>query len=50
VPVAATELFCMTAIAARSASLDPSGELADLSTPHPRLSTSPIERPPRTVR
>jgi hypothetical protein len=41
--------LCMTVIAPRWRETDPSVELTDPSAPHARLSTSPIERPPREV-
>jgi hypothetical protein len=43
----ASDPMDITAIARRWRGPAPSVELADCSTPQPRLSTSPIERPPR---
>ena len=42
-----SDSWCIMVIVPQWQGPDPTGELADLSSPHPRQSTSPIERPPR---
>ncbi len=42
-----SDSWCITVIVPQGEKPDPTGELADLSSPHPHQSTSPIERPPR---
>lgn len=43
------ESGCLTGLVSPSRGCDPAGELRDGLRPHPRLSTSPFERPPRDV-
>jgi hypothetical protein len=42
-----SDSWCIMIIVPPRQGPDPTGELADLSSPHPRQNTSPIERPPR---
>ncbi len=43
----ASDSWCIMVIVPPRQVPDPTGELADLSSPHPRQCASPIERPPR---